>query len=55
MIELRWLVRKDDHLNEERVLQWREGHYSDCWTTNGKPDWVGSEWRDVPTVREGGG
>jgi regulation of enolase protein 1 (concanavalin A-like superfamily) len=31
------------------VLQYREGHY-DNWSSH--VNWVGSDWMDVPTVRE---
>jgi hypothetical protein len=58
MIELRWMEREvhptpSDDVDAvswiKSVLQYREGHY-DNWSSH--VNWVGSDWMDVPTVRE---
>lgn len=60
MIELRWLVSGRN--DWERVLQYREGasfYQSVAIDTNGQeifsdtPIFVGTEWRDVPAVKDG--
>lgn len=47
MIELRWLWRKDAHLNDERVLQYRTQYKLEASNS-----WLWTEWQDVPEVRE---
>lgn len=62
MIELRWFDREVKDLPSyfniangrprETVLQWRDGNYHDMLRATGEPVWRGSDWTDVPTVRE---
>lgn len=51
-MEMRWLVR-NGWGGPERVLQYREGHWFRPATfPDDGLEWRGTEWTDVPEVRE---
>ena len=48
MIELRWLKSVSESGRKEVRLQYREGEYE----YGAGMGWIGTDWRDVPTVSD---